>query len=272
MCASHDPQRNNWTVPTTLKGVAEFARMANGTEGLHGVCMPWCEPALYLGYLYKVFMAHYVQTSGPSSGYFFDAETLDQSIVDNEASAEVLDIMRTLWAFSPPNKFKCGMYDVDFAQGRCALAFQFSPQFKVCSSAISNSTLCVTKGDVDTWPVPGSANVLDPATKRLVPCTTQTCRGAALLQAARGESGELINHAHFFIMSLAVLNKQSPSSMQMGAYSFLTDVFGLRYVEEVLSPTVLGAAPLRLSQLDMQLWLDAGYDLHDTKSFLDTYR
>ena len=114
-------QAHNLTVPSTWSDLAAFALEHNGTDGMIAVCMPWCKS--YYGMIYQTMMATYVQvccliekdscnwhctefdclpptyliqlkTHGPTRGFFFDTETLEQTIVNNSASEEVLRILK----------------------------------------------------------------------------------------------------------------------------------------------------------------------------------
>eukprot|EP00955_Chlamydomonas_euryale_P083535 363869-Chlamydomonas_euryale.AAC.3 len=53
-----------WEVPQTLRELAAFASKYNGTDNKWALCLPWCDSRSYFGYLYKTFIASYVQIDG----------------------------------------------------------------------------------------------------------------------------------------------------------------------------------------------------------------
>ena len=109
-----------------------------------------------------------VQSKGTRKGVFFDTDDM-KPLVNNEAFAEALRLYNETTKYGPPNEINLDVGDTRnlFISGQCALSIDWGD---IGSLAIDKekSKVIDKVGAVIT---PGSKQVLDRATGKLVDCT-----------------------------------------------------------------------------------------------------
>ncbi|KAG2486636.1 hypothetical protein HYH03_014692 [Edaphochlamys debaryana] len=145
----------------------------------------------------SAILASLVQTRGRHSRLYFDisnsTDTM-RSVIDTVAWDAALTLLRALSEFAPPpargmqaGEAEC-WYQPRFTAGRCAMAVSIAGQFKRDSSSIASagasaggdgttggSGMRSVRGRVGVAMLPGSVEVLDWKTNRMVSCDTNRC-------------------------------------------------------------------------------------------------
>src|SRR6185295_2331635 len=126
----------------------------------------------------------FLQSQGTKQGGFFNVDTM-QPLVNNAGFARALDIYKQTTSYAPPSERNLDVGDTRglFTSGRCALSMDWGD---IGTLAIDPKTSKV-QNKVGSIILPGSRQVLNPATGKLVACTRRTCP-----YAIRG-----VNHAPF---------------------------------------------------------------------------
>lgn len=201
--------------------------------------------------------ASYLQSQGTQQGLFFNPETMEP-MVNNPAFAKALDIYKATNEVGAPDEMQWGLNDgrQAFIAGRCALALDhgdigtlaISPQSKI-------------RGKLGTAIMPGSTEVLDWKTGKLVSCDKFTCPFAI--------SG--VNHAPFAaaIGWAGAVNAAADEQVQSAGYAFMS------YVSQPVRSNLdvtngnSGLNPYRLSQFaDSEQWLKAGMTDPEASTYL----
>jgi len=268
-------QANNLTAPATWRELVDVATRLHGAGNMSGICISWCPSARWPGYLYKAMMAAYVQSRGPSRGFFFDPDDLQQTIMNNSAAAEVLSIMKALYSVSADRQL-CESSSRAFLAGRCPMLIYGSSHFKFNSHNSSAANLPI-RGRVGVHLLPGTEQVLDTRTGQLQRCTTTTCPYAQTVGPAAGsgvrQPARLVNRAVHVLQVLMSINQHSHPDTQLIMYQFLSFLTSTNVSKAmVLDIKDLSFPPARVSHLEVADWVAAGYDEHDTQAFVGAYR
>jgi len=192
--------------------------------------------------------APYIQSQGTSQGVFFDTKDL-KPMVDNEAFRKALEVYKDTNEYGPPDELNLNVGDTRglFTSGRCALSLDWGD---IGTLAIDPETSTVQDktGAVIT---PGSTEVLDWATGKLVKCDEKTCPYAI----------DGVNHAPFASFGgwSGGINAAADPKVKDAAYAFLS------YMNQPAQSNVdvtigkTGFNPYRTSQfLNRQAWVEAG--------------
>ncbi len=118
----------------------------------------------------------FFQSKGTGQGGFFDTSNMQPLFGPNEGMAKALDIYKTLSKLGPPNQLNMDVGDTRtaFISGHCALSLDWG-DIGPLSVDPSQSTVINEVGSVID---PGSKQVLDWSTGKLVPCDATTCPNA----------------------------------------------------------------------------------------------
>ena len=189
----------------------------------------------------------FLQSEGTSQGAFFDTETM-QPLTNNEAFAQALDVYKATGKYGPPGELNHDMEDARelFIDGRCALTLDHG---NTGTLTIIPDSKVVDK--VATAPLPGSREVLDRQTGKLVACDKFTCPFAI----------DGVNHAPYaaLIGWSAGVNAASDPDVQAAAYAFISYVSQPAQSNIDVTIGETGFNPYRISQLsDTQSWIEAG--------------
>ncbi|GLI62352.1 hypothetical protein VaNZ11_004969 [Volvox africanus] len=251
-------------------------------------------------------LASMVQSKGPSEGSWFDPDDLQQLFL-SVAMREALRIFVRLQAHSVDNRTACQEVYSMMASGRCLM--YWGPSFAFKRGSAPSGPL---RGRQGVAQVPGSSQVLDRTTGRLVGCTSERCPYAtssntattttfyttsttssntippAAASATAGaqiatvtsspsistnsSTGTLVNRVYPLECISFTINAFAPLTRQAAAFALVhTFTTPSERLQIMLSPTSeLG--PLRFSELEESLWIDAGYEPSDIRSFLDATR
>jgi multiple sugar transport system substrate-binding protein len=201
----------------------------------------------------------YIQTQGTNQGAFFSTDDM-KPLVQNDAFAAALDVYKKTTDFGPPDELNedVGATRGNFTSGRCALSMDWGD---IGTLAIDPKTSKV-KDKVGAVILPGSKNVLDRASGKLVPCDATTCPNAV--------NG--VNHAPFASFGgwSGAVNGKVDQKVQDAAYAFLAYVSAPEQSNKDVTIGATGFNPYRTSQFsDTSLWVQAGMSEQAAKDYLD---
>ncbi|KAJ9511501.1 hypothetical protein QJQ45_029838 [Haematococcus lacustris] len=316
-------QRYQLDVPQTWSDLLDMARLMNGTDtdgdgrpDLFGACldmMPQCKISFYVAGI----AASYVQNNGTQSGFWFDpdsdgslmrplvsanvlpgcsrearrlvvwdaAQSLDCELVfmplqmgNTEAMRAVLQLLLDLQPYMPRD-LTCADSHPVFQAGSCLMTFDWGGVFRATrSSNISRP------GMLGIAPLPGSTQILDRTTLKLVNCTPALCPMAQPYRTTRVAPnvtrtlpGAWVNTAPFAAFGgwTAGVAASSPPEVQLATLNFFAYLTSPRNSwEDVLNP--VGAVdPFRQQHLDpanIDRWTAAGFDASSTLQYLFALR
>jgi multiple sugar transport system substrate-binding protein len=200
----------------------------------------------------------YIQTTGTNQGAFFSTDDM-KPLIQNDAFAAALDVYKNTTQYGPPDELNedVGATRGNFTSGRCALSMDWGD---IGTLAIDPATSKV-QDKVGAVILPGSKNVLDRATGKLVPCDATTCPNAV--------NG--INHAPFASFGgwSGAVNGKVDQKVQDAAYAFLAYVSAPEQSNKDVTIGATGFNPYRTSQFtDTSLWLQAGMSEAAAKDYL----
>jgi multiple sugar transport system substrate-binding protein len=200
----------------------------------------------------------YIQTTGTNQGAFFSTDDM-KPLIQNDAFAAALDVYKNTTQYGPPDELNedVGATRGNFTSGRCALSMDWGD---IGTLAIDPATSKV-QDKVGAVILPGSKNVLDRATGKLVPCDATTCPNAV--------NG--INHAPFASFGgwSGAINAKVDQKVQDAAYAFLAYVSAPEQSNKDVTIGATGFNPYRTSQFtDTSLWLQAGMSEAAAKDYL----
>ncbi|KAG2442801.1 hypothetical protein HXX76_002880 [Chlamydomonas incerta] len=211
-------------------------------------------------------LASMVQLNGPSHGAWFDPDTLEP-LYQGVAFKEALRIYRALRKHSVPDDTPCLEVYRSIASGRCLMMWGFAYGFKAASH---NSSAMWGKQGVAASP--GSTVALDRLTGRLQPCTKELCPFATPhVEPSTGRSVLVNVVTPIDTLNLAI-NAMSPVNRQAAAYVMLRNFTRPQQHTRIMLMPKTEVVPMRYSQLDEKLWVNAGYHPSDVGDFLQTYR
>src|SRR5262249_49099938 len=118
------------------------------------------------------FASSMIQSQGTGQGTFFNTDNM-QPLTNNDAFKKALQIYKETGKYGPPDELNLGVGDTRglFTSGRCALAVDWGD---IGPLAVDPATSKV-QDKVGAVVMPGSKEVLDWATGKLVPCDAKTC-------------------------------------------------------------------------------------------------
>jgi multiple sugar transport system substrate-binding protein len=200
----------------------------------------------------------YIQTTGTNQGAFFSTDDM-KPLIQNDAFAAALDVYKNTTQYGPPDELNedVGATRGNFTSGRCALSMDWGD---IGTLAIDPATSKV-QDKVGAVILPGSKNVLDRATGKLVACDATTCPNAV--------NG--INHAPFASFGgwSGAVNGKVDQKVQDAAYAFLAYVSAPEQSNKDVTIGATGFNPYRTSQFtDTSLWLQAGMSEAAAKDYL----
>jgi len=189
-----------------------------------------------------------LQSKGTNQGAFFDTTNM-KPLVNNEAFAKALDIYKATGAYAPADELNddVGNTRTLFTGGRCALSIDWGD---IGTLALDPKT-SVVQDKVGAEFLPGSTQVLDRASGKLVACSATTCPDAV--------SG--VNHAPFAAFGgwSGAVNNADPQNVKDAAYAFLSYMSqpAQSAVDVTLGKT--GFNPYRTSQFtNLDAWKAVG--------------
>lgn len=202
------------------------------------------------------FAAPMIQSQGTGQGTFFNTENM-QPLVNNAAFKKALETYKATGEFGPPDELNLDVGNTRglFTAGRCALAIDWGD---IGSLAIDPAT-SVVQDKVGAVILPGSKEVLDWATGKLVPCDAKTCP-----HAVNG-----VNHAPYAAFGGWSGAVNANSKVKDAAYAFLAYVSAPEQSNVDVTIGKTGFNPYRASQfLNRSEWVKAGMSAKAAADYL----
>ncbi len=201
---------------------------------------------------------NFIQSQGTAQGAFFDAETMTP-LIDNEGFRKALDIYIESTKYGPPDEINLDVGDTRglFTTGRCALTLDWGD---IGTLAIDPKTSTVAD-KVGAVIIPGSTQVIDRATGKLVDCDATTCPYAI----------DGVNHAPFAAFGgwSGAINAAKDDKTKDAAYAFLSYMSAPEHSNEDVTIGITGFNPYRISQFENDaLWIKAGMSEQAAKDYL----
>lgn len=198
-----------------------------------------------------------VQSMGTNEGIYFDPETMKPKI-NNEAWRKSFELYRATGEFGPPDELNQDIGDTRglVVGGRCGLAIDWGD-----IGPLSIEEGSMIKDKIGAVIMPGSTEVLDPSTGKLVPCDANTCPHAV----------DGINFAPFAAFGgwTAAINQGSDDKVKQAAYGFLSYMNQAEQSNVDVTMGWTGYNPYRNSQLDdTTAWVAAGFSKESAENYL----
>jgi multiple sugar transport system substrate-binding protein len=192
--------------------------------------------------------ASMIQSQGTSQGTFFKPDTMEP-LIDNEAFRKAMTLYKETGKYGPPDELNLDVGNTRslFTTGRCALSMDWGD---IGTLAIDPTTSKVID-KVGASILPGSKEVLNWDTGKLVPCDATTCP-----YAING-----VNHAPFAAYGgwSGAINAAADSKKKDAAYAFFSYMSAPAQSNVDVTLGKTGYNPYRTSQfLNRQAWVQAG--------------
>ncbi len=202
--------------------------------------------------------ASFLQSQGTQQGAFFDVDTLEP-LTNNEAFARALEIYKETGKYGPPDELNWDVGDsrAAFVTGRCALTLDWGD---IGTLAIDPEQSKV-KDKVGAIILPGTKEVLDRKTGKLVTCDANTCP-----HAING-----VNHAPYAAFGgwSGAINKNAPAKVKDAGYAFLSYMSQPAQANVDVTIGKTGFNPYRISQFEnIDLWVKAGMSEAAARNYL----
>jgi multiple sugar transport system substrate-binding protein len=202
--------------------------------------------------------APYIQSQGTAQGVFFNTKDMEP-LFNNEAFKRALEVYKETTNYGPPDELNLGVGDTRglFTSGRCALTMDWGD---IGTLAIDpeSSTVQDKVGAIIT---PGSTEVLDWDTGKLVPCDETTCPYAI----------DGVNHAPFASFGgwAGAVNAAAAPEKKDAAYAFFSYMSQPAQANVDVTLGKTGYNPYRFSQfLNRQLWVENGMSPQAASNYL----
>jgi multiple sugar transport system substrate-binding protein len=194
------------------------------------------------------FVTPFLQTQGTSQGSFFDTETM-KPLTDNEGWRRAMEIFKETSTYGPPEELNMDVGDTRslFVTGRCALSLDWGD---IGTLAIDPETSKVMD-KVGAVVTPGTTQVVDFKTGKLVPCDETTCPYAV----------DGVNYAPYACFGgwSAGINAAVDPKVKDAAYAFFSYMAQPAQGNVDVTIGKTGFNPYRTSQfLNRQQWVEAG--------------
>lgn len=204
------------------------------------------------------FVAPFLQTQGTTQGGFFDVTTMEP-LVDNDGWRTAMEIFRETGKYGPPAEIYHRQVDARalFISGRCALLMDWGNTGPL---AVGMS-MSKVRDKVGAVMLPGTREVVDFTTKKLVPCDGITCP-----YAING-----VNHAPYasFDGWSGAINAAADPRVKDAAYAFLSYISQPAQSNIDVTIGATGFNPYRRSQIaSLDPWLRAGFSETAAKDYL----
>jgi multiple sugar transport system substrate-binding protein len=223
----------------------------------YGSCISKKRNAQAYWWIYSIAGA-YIQTKGTNQGVFFNTDDM-KPLVQNEAFAKALDVLNESTKYGPPDETNedVGATRGNFTSGRCALSMDWGD---IGTLAIDPATSKV-QDKVGAVILPGSNQVLDRSSGKLVPCDATICPNAV----------DGINHAPYAAYGgwSGAINAKADAKVKDAAYAFLSYMSAPAQSNEDVTLGKTGFNPYRTSQFsDTSLWVKAGMSEQAAQNYL----
>jgi len=250
-------------VPTTWDEYLEVAKALNGKDmngdGTpdFGSCIGKKRNAQSYWFVTDV-VGSMTQSKGTSQGAFFNTADMTP-LVDNEAFRKALDFLKESTKYGPPDELNLDVSDTRplFASGRCALNLDWGDVGTISIDPENSKVI----GKWGAAIMPGSKQVLDWDTGKLVDCNADTCPYAI----------DGVNHAPFAAFGGwgGGINAAADPKVKDAAYAFLSYMTQPEQSNQDVTIGITGFNPYRTSQLTFSdLWKNAGMSEAEANNYL----
>lgn len=190
----------------------------------------------------------FLQSQGTEEGGFFDPETM-KPLVNNPAFARALDIYKETSKYGPPEELSLDMDGKRalFLDGRCALTLDWGD---IGTLAI-DPAISKVSNKVGALMLPGSKEILDRQTGKLVACDKFTCPYAI----------DGINHAPYAAFGgwVGGINARAKAEVKDASYAMISYLSQPAQSNVDVTIGITGFNPYRISQFtNREPWLEAG--------------
>lgn len=202
--------------------------------------------------------ASFLQSQGTQQGAFFDVDTMEP-LTNNEAFARALEIYKETGKYGPPDELNWDVGDsrAAFVTGRCALTLDWGD---IGTLAIDPEQSKV-KDKVGAIILPGTKEVLDRKSGKLIACDANTCP-----HAING-----VNHSPYAAFGgwSGAINKNAPAKVKDAGYAFLSYMSQPAQANVDVTIGKTGFNPYRISQFEnIDLWVKAGMSEAAARNYL----
>jgi len=249
--------------PATWQDYLDIAKKYNGQDlngdGTpdYGSCISKKRSAQAYWFIDAVAGA-YIQSMGTNQGLFFSTDDM-KPLINNDAFSAALDVYSETTKYGPPDELNDDVGNTRglFTSGRCALSMDWGD----IGPLSVDPTTSTTQGKVGSVILPGSKQVLDRATGKLVDCTAHNCPNAV--------NG--INHAPFAAFGgwSGAINAADDPKVKDAAYDFLS--YMSQPAQSSVDVTIgkTGFNPYRTSQFtNLDPWIKAGFTQEGAQNYL----
>jgi len=259
--------RDHVKPPATWDDYLAIAKRYNGKDlngdgkGDYGSCIAKKRAAQSYWMIYSIAGA-FLQSQGTKQGAFFDVQTM-QPLIQNAGFARALDIYNETTKYAPPDErnLDVGATRGLFTSGRCMFSLDWGD---IGTLAIDPKTSTV-QNKVGSIILPGSRQVVNRKTGKLVACTKVTCP-----YAING-----VNHAPFAAYGgwSGAVNAASDTKTKDAAYAFLSYMSQPAQANVDVTLGKTGFNPYRASQFkSLGLWIKAGMSKAAAEDYLGAIR
>ncbi len=254
---------NNLTPPTTWEDYLKVASALNGKDlngdGTtdYGSCIPKKRGGQ--GYWWVLDIASgYLQSQGTAQGMFFNTDDMTP-LVKNDGFIRALEIYNETTKYGPPDELNLDLNSTRslFLTGRCALTIDWGD---IGSLSIDPKQSTV-QDKVGTILNPGSTQVVDRATGKLVACDKTTCPYAI----------DGVNHAPLAAFGGwgGSVSAAAKPEVKDAAYAFFSYLSQPKQSGEDVTLGKTGYNPYRASQFaSLDTWVKAGFSETAAKNYL----
>ena len=261
----------NLTVPRTWNEYTEVAKTVHGKTfnniTLSGSCVSRIQGD-HAMYWYHLVLSTITQTQGTSEGSLFD--TKDMTPLTGEAAAEMLRIHEEHSKYGSFDEYSDIINHVQnghMNDGSCTMTWMWGDMFRRSKAEGS-----ILHDKLGIAPTPGSDVVLDRETGKLEKCTRERCPYAIYY-----DDIGFVNSAPYAAnggWGAAVSSNTSPEKQKALADFFLWASSREQSQQYVIPNATLpwdminGQDPWRKSQLDVDKWVERGFDRELSKQYV----
>ena len=204
----------------------------------------------------------FMQTKGTRQGVFFDTSTM-KPLVNNDGFKRALEIYKETGKYGPPDEINLDVGDTRtlFVTGRCALSIDWGD----IGTLAVDKTQSKVMDKVGAVMIPGTKEVLDRASGKLVPCDAKTCPYAA----------DGANHGPFAAFGgwSGAINHAKDAKVKAAAFAFLAYMSAPAQSDIDVTIGVTGFNPYRKSQFDnLDPWLKSGMSKAAAENYLSAIK
>jgi multiple sugar transport system substrate-binding protein len=200
----------------------------------------------------------YIQSMGTNQGVFFNTDDM-KPLINNDAFSAALDVYSETTKYGPPDELNddVGATRGLFTSGRCALSLDWGD----IGPLSVDPTTSKVQGKVGSVILPGSKQVLDRSTGKLVACTTQNCP-----YAVNG-----VNHGPFAAFGgwSGAINAADDPKVKDAAYDFLSYMSQLPQSSVDVTLGKTGFNPYRTAHFtNLDPWIKSGMTQEGAQNYL----